>query len=125
MVILKFFIIFYYFTLGYFQLFYVTFSYFKLFHLRLFSTIVKKIWLFYVIFGYCRLFHFRLFTTITKKLTILSYFILGHFRLCEPICRNLCLGLTTKARGLQGCGPRGRPRSCITWSWECKKCQRV
>jgi hypothetical protein len=25
-------------------------------------------------------------------------------------CHNPSLGLATKARGLQGCGPRGRPR---------------
>jgi len=54
------------------------------------------------------------------------------------LCRNLSFGLATKAKGLQGCGPRGRkprsqgkgiarlrakrkPRSHITYSWECKK----
>jgi hypothetical protein len=38
-------------------------------------------------------------------------------------CRNRRLGLTTKARGLQGCGPRGRPGSHFTCSRECKECE--
>jgi hypothetical protein len=38
-------------------------------------------------------------------------------------CRNTNLGLATKARGLQGCRPRGRPRSCITCSQECEECK--
>jgi hypothetical protein len=32
-------------------------------------------------------------------------------------------GLATKARGLQGCGPSGRPGSHITCSQECKECE--
>ncbi len=38
-------------------------------------------------------------------------------------CRNLSFGLATKARGLQGCTPRGRPMSHFTCSWECKECE--
>jgi hypothetical protein len=38
-------------------------------------------------------------------------------------CRNLSLGLMTKARGLQGYGPRGTPGSRITCSRECKECE--
>ncbi len=30
---------------------------------------------------------------------------------------------TTKARGLQSCGPKRKPKSHLTCSWECKKCQ--
>jgi hypothetical protein len=36
-------------------------------------------------------------------------------------CRNPNLGLATKARGLQGCGPKKGPRSHFTCSRECKK----
>jgi hypothetical protein len=38
-------------------------------------------------------------------------------------CRNPSLGLATKARGLQGCGRRGRPGSHLTCSQECEKCE--
>jgi hypothetical protein len=38
-------------------------------------------------------------------------------------CRNPSLGLTTKAKGLQGCGPRGRPGSHFTCFRECKECE--
>jgi hypothetical protein len=36
---------------------------------------------------------------------------------------NPGLGLVTKARGLQGCGPTGRPKNHLTCSWECKECE--
>ncbi len=36
-------------------------------------------------------------------------------------CRNPSLGLATKAKGLQGCGPRERPESHITCSQECQR----
>jgi hypothetical protein len=39
----------------------------------------------YVIFGYCRLFHFKLFATTISLFSILNYFILGYFQLCEII----------------------------------------
>jgi hypothetical protein len=52
----------------------------------------------------------------------------NNLKYFDPIyfCRNPNFGLTTKVRGLQGWGPRGRPESHITWSWEgkeCKKCE--
>jgi hypothetical protein len=39
---------------------------------------------------------------------------------CVISCRNPSLRLATKARGMQGCGPRGRPGNHITCSLECK-----
>jgi len=59
------------------------------------------------------------------------------FKHVAPCC-NPSFGLATKAKGLQGCGPKGRkpgsqgkgiarvrakrkPGSHITYSWECKK----
>jgi hypothetical protein len=39
------------------------------------------------------------------------------------LCHNPSLGLATKARGLQGYGPRGRPGSHFTCSRECKECE--
>ncbi len=52
---------------------------------------------------------------------------LSHVMFLLFICRccNLSLGLATKARGLQGCRPRGRPNSHITYSQECKECEGV
>jgi len=41
----------------------------------------------------------------------------------EYNCRNLSLGFATKAKGLQGCRPRGKPESHITCSRECEKCE--
>jgi hypothetical protein len=41
----------------------------------------------------------------------------------DYLCCNLNLGLATKARGLHGCGPRGRLGSHFTCSWECKECE--
>ncbi len=38
-------------------------------------------------------------------------------------CRNPNLGLATKVRGLQGCGPRRKPESHFTCSRECKECE--
>ncbi len=38
-------------------------------------------------------------------------------------CHNPSLGLATKAKGLQGCGPRRRLESHITCSQECKECE--
>jgi hypothetical protein len=38
-------------------------------------------------------------------------------------CCNLSLGLATKARGLQGCGSRGRPGSHFTCSREYRECE--
>jgi hypothetical protein len=38
-------------------------------------------------------------------------------------CHNSSIWLTTKARRLRGCGPRSRPESHITCSWECKECK--
>jgi hypothetical protein len=37
------------------------------------------------------------------------------------ICHNPNLRLTTKGKGLQGCGPKRKPRSHISCSWECKR----
>ncbi len=42
-----------------------------------------------------------------------------HFKMCH----NPSLGLATKARGLQGCGPRGRSEIHSTCSRECKECE--
>jgi hypothetical protein len=39
-------------------------------------------------------------------------------------CRNLSFGLVNKARGFQGCGPRGKLRSHISCSWECQRVRR-
>jgi hypothetical protein len=38
------------------------------------------------------------------------------------LCHNPNLGLATKARGLQGCEPKGKLMSHLTCSWECKEC---
>jgi hypothetical protein len=38
-------------------------------------------------------------------------------------CRNPGLGLATKARGLQSCGPSSRPGSHITCSRDCRECE--
>jgi hypothetical protein len=37
------------------------------------------------------------------------------------ICRNPSLGFATKAKGLQDCGSRGKPRSHTACSRECRK----
>jgi hypothetical protein len=38
-------------------------------------------------------------------------------------CYNPSLGFATKAKGLQGFGPRRKPGSHITCSHECEKCE--
>jgi hypothetical protein len=38
--------------------------------------------------------------------------------LIHLLCRN-----PSQGKGLEGCGPRGRPRSHFTCSQECKKCE--
>jgi hypothetical protein len=42
---------------------------------------------------------------------------------CIVECHNPSLGFATKARGLQGCMPRGRFGSHFTCSRECKECE--
>jgi len=36
-------------------------------------------------------------------------------------CRNPSLGLATKVKGLQGCGPRQSPWVAFSCLWECKR----
>jgi hypothetical protein len=40
-----------------------------------------------------------------------------------PICRNPSFGLTTKAKGLQGCGPRGSPGVTSHTPGSVRKCE--
>jgi hypothetical protein len=63
----------------------------------------------------CMLFPLSCFKHLNVMLTM-SFLKMGS-------CRNLSFGLATKVRGLQGCGPRGRPRSHFTCSRECKECE--
>jgi hypothetical protein len=44
-------------------------------------------------------------------------------QLKEGVCHNPSLGLATKARGLQGCKPRGTLGRHFTCFWECKECE--
>ncbi len=53
----------------------------------------------------------------TMKLYISIIF---HYHL-HHICRNPNFGLATKAKGLTTVRAKTRPRSHITYSWECKK----
>ncbi len=46
-----------------------------------------------------------------------------NLKIYDYKCCNPSLGLATKTRGLQGCRPRGMPRSRITCSRECKECK--
>jgi hypothetical protein len=40
---------------------------------------------------------------------------------CTQLCCNLSLGLVTKAKGLQECRPKRKPKSHISCSQECKR----
>jgi hypothetical protein len=43
----------------------------------------------------------------------------------DPNCRNPSLGLATKAKGLQGCGPRGSPGVTSHTPGSVRKCEGV
>jgi hypothetical protein len=51
------------------------------------------------------------------------FFIVEWLRKGKVLCRNPSNWLATKARGLQGCGPKSRPGSHFTYSRECKECE--
>jgi hypothetical protein len=40
---------------------------------------------------------------------LLDYFLMASLISMHLVCRNPSFGLATKAKGLQGCGPRGSP----------------
>jgi hypothetical protein len=71
-----------------------------------------------------------LFCNLLQKIGLLLYNVFGTLKGPNMLiwlsvfrklkCRNLSLGLTTKARGLQGCGLRERPGSHITCSRSAK-----
>jgi hypothetical protein len=42
---------------------------------------------------------------------------------CKIIKNWALKNVVTLALGLQGCGPKGRPRNHLTWSQECKECE--
>jgi hypothetical protein len=44
---------------------------------------------------------------------------------CEFLCRNPSIGLATKAKGLQGCGPRGSPGVTSHTLGNVRKCEGV